>query len=66
MFEDDARRHRPLDDLVAALSSAPLFAGLDRPLLERLASAIRPLTVRAGECVVNEGDTFFDTARQRR
>ena len=62
MFEDDARRHRPLDDLVAALSSAPLFAGLDRPLLERLASAIRPLAVRAGECVVNEGDegdTFY-------
>ncbi len=62
MFEDNARRRRPLDGLVAALSSTPLFARLDRPQLEHLASAIRPLTVRAGECIVNEGetgDTFY-------
>jgi NTE family protein len=62
MFESDVPRRLPPDDLVGLLSSTRLFSELARPLLERVAKVIRPLTFRAGASVVTEGesaDSFF-------
>ena len=62
MLKDEARENQTLDDLVGTLSSTPLFSSLDPRLLERLASEIQSLPVRAGASVVKEGelgDTFY-------
>jgi hypothetical protein len=40
---------------IALLRSHPLFAALRAPALEGLARALTPLQVRAGECLIREG-----------
>jgi predicted acylesterase/phospholipase RssA/CRP-like cAMP-binding protein len=62
MLDDETQTGRPADDLVGALGKTRLFSTLDRRLVKRLAQAIEPLTVRAGEAVITEGetgDTFY-------
>jgi NTE family protein len=57
-----SRAPRTDDDLVGALARTRLFSTLDRRLVKRLANAIQPLAVRAGESVITEGeegDTFY-------
>jgi MFS family permease len=58
------RRLRAADDHadvplveIALLRSHPLFAALEAPALEELARGLEPLAVRAGECVIREGQT---------
>ena len=42
---------------IALLRHDPLFAPLGAPALEALARAMAPLRLRAGECVIREGQT---------
>jgi hypothetical protein len=44
------------DDAVGLLGLIPIFAPLDLPTLERLARALVPLQVPAGEVVIRQGD----------
>ena len=44
------------DDTVELLRAVPIFAPLDLPTLERLARALVPLSLPAGELVVRQGD----------
>ena len=44
------------DDAVGLLRAVPIFAPLDLPTLERLARALVPLTVPAGEDVIVQGE----------
>lgn len=50
----DARAGVPVIE-ISLLRSHGLFAALGAPVLERLARELTPLTLRAGECIIREG-----------
>jgi MFS family permease len=51
----DTRADVPVTE-IGLLRSLPLFAALPAPTLESLARSVRPLAVRAGDVVVQQGD----------
>jgi len=55
-------RQRPASEGLALLRAIPIFAPLPPPTLERLAGALRPVTVAGGDVLFSagdEGDSFY-------